>query len=205
MAQLVKNSPAVRETWVWPLGWEDPLEKGKAAHSSIPAWRIPWTVWSIGSQSWTWLNNFHFQTQNHFQIPTVFLGFRALSQTGDSQWFQVLRKDGSEDAWDRVWQWEGVWGGSWDVVPINRSHGIPTAIGINDWPSRTNSWVCSGTGRSQKPWLKWDVRKWTCLGSRLQKLKATGNLEQLFCQEQVRVSGLLPGKHQLKARSLFND
>ena len=44
VAQLVKNSPAMRETWVRSLGWEDPLEKGKATHSSILAWRIPWTV-----------------------------------------------------------------------------------------------------------------------------------------------------------------
>ena len=43
MAQLVKNLPAMRETWVRSLGWEDPLEKGKATHSSILAWRIPWT------------------------------------------------------------------------------------------------------------------------------------------------------------------
>ena len=42
MAQLVKNPPAMRETWVRSLGWEDPLEKEKAAHSSILAWRIPW-------------------------------------------------------------------------------------------------------------------------------------------------------------------
>ena len=39
--QLVKNPPAVRETWVRSLAWEDPLEKGKATHSSILAWRIP--------------------------------------------------------------------------------------------------------------------------------------------------------------------
>ena len=44
VAQLVKNTPAMSETWVQPLGWEDPLEKGKATHSSILAWRIPWTV-----------------------------------------------------------------------------------------------------------------------------------------------------------------
>ena len=44
VAQLVKNLPAVWETWVQSLGWEDPLEKGKATHSSILAWRIPWTV-----------------------------------------------------------------------------------------------------------------------------------------------------------------
>ena len=44
VAQLVKNLLAMWETWVWYLGWEDPLEKGKATHSSILAWRIPWTV-----------------------------------------------------------------------------------------------------------------------------------------------------------------
>ena len=44
VAQLVKNLSAMRETWVPFLGWEDPLEKGKATHSSILAWRIPWTV-----------------------------------------------------------------------------------------------------------------------------------------------------------------
>ena len=49
-AQLVKNLPAMRETWVRSLGWGDPLEKGKAAHSSILAWRIPTTAWSMGSQ-----------------------------------------------------------------------------------------------------------------------------------------------------------
>ena len=44
VVQLVKNPPAMWETWVRSLGWEDPLEKGKATHSSILAWRIPWTV-----------------------------------------------------------------------------------------------------------------------------------------------------------------
>ena len=41
VGQLVKNLPAVQETWVRSLGWEDPLGKGKATHSSILAWRIP--------------------------------------------------------------------------------------------------------------------------------------------------------------------
>ena len=44
VVQLVNNLPAMRETWVQSLGREDPLEKGKATHSSILAWRIPWTV-----------------------------------------------------------------------------------------------------------------------------------------------------------------
>ena len=43
VAQLVKNSPAMWETWVRPVGWEDPLEEGMTAYSSIPAWRIPMT------------------------------------------------------------------------------------------------------------------------------------------------------------------
>ena len=43
MAQLVKNPSAVQETWVRSQGWEDSLEKGKATHSGILAWRIPWT------------------------------------------------------------------------------------------------------------------------------------------------------------------
>ena len=44
VAQLVKNPPVMWETWVRSLGWEDPLEKGTATHSSILALRIPWTV-----------------------------------------------------------------------------------------------------------------------------------------------------------------
>ena len=44
VVQLVKNLPAMQATWVQSLGWEDPLEKGTATHSSILAWRIPWTV-----------------------------------------------------------------------------------------------------------------------------------------------------------------
>ena len=59
VAQLVKNLPAVWETWVRYLGWEDPLEKGKATHSSILAWRIPWTVHEV-VKSRTRLSDFHF-------------------------------------------------------------------------------------------------------------------------------------------------
>ena len=44
MAQLVKNLPAMQETWVRSLGWEDPLEKETAILSSILTWRIPWTA-----------------------------------------------------------------------------------------------------------------------------------------------------------------
>ena len=55
MDQTVKNRPAMKETWVRSLGWDDPLEKGMATHSNILAWRIPWTekpggLLSMGSQ-----------------------------------------------------------------------------------------------------------------------------------------------------------
>ena len=50
VAQLVKNLPAMMETWVRSQGWEDPLEKGKATHSSNLTWRIPWTIQSMGLQ-----------------------------------------------------------------------------------------------------------------------------------------------------------
>ena len=43
VAQMIKNLPAVQETWVQPLGQEDPLEEGMATHSGILAWRVPWT------------------------------------------------------------------------------------------------------------------------------------------------------------------
>ena len=59
VAQLEKNPSAMPETWVRSLGWEDPLEKETATHSNILTWRIPWTVESMGSQSWTRLSNFH--------------------------------------------------------------------------------------------------------------------------------------------------
>ena len=54
VAQLVKNPPAMWETWVRPFGWEDPLEKGKVIHSNILAWRIPWTAGSQHTRSHPW-------------------------------------------------------------------------------------------------------------------------------------------------------
>ena len=61
LAQLVKNPSAMQETWIQSLGWEDPLEKRTATHSSILAWRSPWTIQFMGSpKSQTWLGNFHF-------------------------------------------------------------------------------------------------------------------------------------------------
>ena len=65
VAQRLKHLPSMQETWVQSLGQEDPLEKEMATHSSIFAWRIPWTeepirLQSTGSQSWTRLSDFTF-------------------------------------------------------------------------------------------------------------------------------------------------
>ena len=62
VAQMVKNLPAMQETWIQSLGWEDPLEKRMLTHSCILAWRIPWTeepgrLQSIASQSQTQLSD----------------------------------------------------------------------------------------------------------------------------------------------------
>ena len=70
MAQLVKNPPAMWETWVPSLGWEDPLEKFlKATHSSILAWRIPWTA-----KSQTRLSEFHSLKHSLKDVHWGFLG-----------------------------------------------------------------------------------------------------------------------------------
>ena len=68
VAQLVKNPPAIWKTWVRSLGWEDPLEKGKAIHSSILAWRIPWTIVHGVTKSWTRLSDFHFHSHPYMTI-----------------------------------------------------------------------------------------------------------------------------------------
>jgi len=60
VAKTVRNLPAMQETWVSSLGWEEPLEQGTATHSSILAWRIPWTEEPGVAKSQTRLRNFHF-------------------------------------------------------------------------------------------------------------------------------------------------
>ena len=73
MAQTVRNPPAMRETWVRPLGWEDSLEKGMATHYSIPAWRIPMDrrAWQVGYSSWIAKSGTHRATKHSTaQQPT---------------------------------------------------------------------------------------------------------------------------------------
>ena len=81
VAQLVKNLPAMQETWFRSLAWEDSLEQRKATHYSILAWRIPWTVYSRGLQrighNWvTFTTGMHTPTLRGF----VKMGNRTLAQ-----------------------------------------------------------------------------------------------------------------------------
>ena len=80
VAHLVKNPPARQETWVQSLGWEDPLEKRTTTHSSILAWRIPWTGYSPcgrkESDTTEWLSlhsGFSRRDQNWFHFLTKLL------------------------------------------------------------------------------------------------------------------------------------
>ena len=68
MAQMVKNLPAMLETQVQSLGKEDPLEKGMATHSSVLAWRIPWTGEPGGLQSMGSKRVGHNQSDSHFDL-----------------------------------------------------------------------------------------------------------------------------------------
>ena len=79
VAQLVKNLLAMWETWLRSLGWEDPLEKGKATHSSILAWRIPWTVHGV-AKSRTRLSDFPF-TSLHFKLSASICGMERKGLT----------------------------------------------------------------------------------------------------------------------------
>ena len=90
---MVKKLPGKQETWVWSLSWEDPLEKGMATHSSILAWRIPWTeepdgLQFTGSQrvGQDWVTNTHKHTHTHIhthtqESPRRFVNLQMLDPT----------------------------------------------------------------------------------------------------------------------------
>ena len=95
VAQLLKNLPAMQETWVWSLGWKDPLEKGMATHSSILAWRILWTLCMV-----------HGVAKNQQGWPTF--SFAAE--------LSMSHKDNlSENHWTGQ-RMTGLWGGSFEGV-----------------------------------------------------------------------------------------
>ena len=113
VAHMAKNLPTIQETRVWSLGWEDPLEKRMAAHSSILAWRIPQTeepggLQSMRSQSRAWLSDWHtkaicniscsLQKRMHQSIIQILLVFAHLSTDLPSS-----------TSWDFVWIITGLY------------------------------------------------------------------------------------------------
>ena len=112
VAQLVKNLPAMRETWVRSLGGEDPLKKGKAAHSNILVGRIPWTVYHMGSQSRGWLSDFHFGGTS-VRDPTH--QCRRRKRQGFNPWVRKI-------PWRRTWK-------STPVFLPGESHGQRSLVG----------------------------------------------------------------------------
>ena len=74
----------MRKTWVQSLGWEDPLEKGKATYSNIMAWRIPWTTVHGIAKSWTQLSDLHFQREQYIT------GYKVLPYHGSLNGVQTI-------------------------------------------------------------------------------------------------------------------
>ena len=97
VVQMVKNPPAMQETWVLSLSWEDPLEKGMATRSSILAWRIPWTeepgrLQSMGSQrvGHDWVTFIlHFHTLGGWDVPWT-IEAAILGQLAWLGWWSVI-------------------------------------------------------------------------------------------------------------------
>ena len=118
------------ETWVWSLGWEDPLEKGMATHSSILAWRIPWTIQSMGSQRirYDWAT-FTSLTEKKFvasgrryecNFVFCFLFFNGKGTCSFCRWYAPSpwghwgRGEGYDEPWcGAMGPWEGSFGARW--------------------------------------------------------------------------------------------
>ena len=122
MAQSIKDSPAMHETCVRSLGWEDPLKKGMTTHSSIFAWKIPWTeepggLQSMGSHSQTWLSNWH--TIHVSQASQIALVVKNLldnagrhKRLGFNPWVWKGPWRGAVHSSILAWRipWTGLWG-----------------------------------------------------------------------------------------------
>ena len=83
VAQLVKNLPAMQAAWVRSLGWEDPMEKGMATHSSILAWRIPWGCKESDTTERLSLTGLKIVVNSHAVI-------RSLTRTASPKWLRFF-------------------------------------------------------------------------------------------------------------------
>ena len=127
VAQMVKNLPAMQETRVWSLGWEDILEKEMATHSSILAWRIPWTEEPGGLQSmglqrvgYDWATNTH-------------KGIRGLPWRFSSRVLQCKRHK------FHLWVGKIPWRRKRLPTPVflpGKSHGQKSLAGYSPWGSK---------------------------------------------------------------------
>ena len=105
VAQTVKHLPTTRETWVWSLGWEDLLEKEMATHSSILAWKIPWTeepgrLQSMGSQR-----------VRHNRATSIWLSFASLTMPKP---LTVWITTNCGKLFKR-WEYQTTWPASWEI------------------------------------------------------------------------------------------
>ena len=129
MAQLVKTLPAMWETWVWSLGWEDPLEKGKATHSSILAWRTAWTVYSMGSQriwhDWATFTSLHYEYKF---ISGVLL--QKGKAHNESHW----KHSGLEVSWQH--SWNGIQDSFYPGVALHQIGGSILKTYTNAWKKK---------------------------------------------------------------------
>ena len=157
VTQLGKNPPAMWETWVQSLGWENPLEKGKTAHSCILAWRIPWTVKSMGSQRVR-----HDWATCAFMLYTL----TKLCYTKALEWSSLVpgpkAKSSSEimnptsftvsyHLCAKLLQWCPTLCGSMDCsLPGPSVHGI--------FQARILEWIAGLSSRGSSQW-----RDWTCI------------------------------------------
>ena len=115
---MVKNLPAMRETQVWSLGWEDPLEKGMATHSSILTWRIPWTEVAGGLQSMRSQRVGHVWAINTFTLRASLVVAQMLKnlpamheiQVWSLGWEDSLEK--GMDTHSNILAWRVPWTGS---------------------------------------------------------------------------------------------
>ena len=147
IAQLVKNQPAMRETWVRFLGWEDPLEKVMATHSRILAWRIPWTTVHGVTKSRTWLSDFYF----HFLF--LFPFFSICMLCSQSSIASLLNCGVGKDSWSPL--------ASKEIKPVNpKGNQSWILIGRTEaeaetptlWPPDAKNWLTGKDPDAGKEW-----------------------------------------------------
>ena len=155
MAQTVKNPSAMRETWVWSLGWEDPLEEGMATLSSILAWRIPmdrgawWAIVHRVTKSQTWLSNY---TQRIITEKIIFMHNGIIERLLGLPWWL----SGKEFACQCRRHGFNLWSGK---IPHAEGQLSPCATNIEpvfqSWGASTTEPTFSRSHATQEKPLKW--------------------------------------------------